>query len=118
MKISKFFLFFPVLLSAQQPVEIKQFTPTIISISVGPYGLDKERCNFWLNSPGAGQVQIACYLPNNPIPIKNEILVPGKSVGSWVFDDASITWEFKPGEFHLTGAVAPGGNEAKLDGTF
>lgn len=99
--------------------QITQFNPSVISISFGTYSLATEHCNIFLNSPSAGEVQIACYLPNNPTPVKNEIDIPANPGfnGGWSFPDGSMSWILSPGAFHLVGAGSDG-VEVHLDGTF
>jgi hypothetical protein len=117
----KFFIFFlGSILTAQNPVcRYTDFTPTIKGISFGPASSGSERCFFWLNSPSAQQVQIACYAPNDPIPIHNEInrISPNGVEGTWVFPDGAVSWLIKPNEFHFVGA---GSDHIEIlkDGTF
>lgn len=127
----KFFIFFPILLWAQTPpqiCQIKDFHPTappgtykVLSISLGTYGVDVERCTFWFNSPTPGLTQLACYDPNDPLnpnPVRNEIAsIKNGGEDYWSFGDGSMTWIITPGRFHLAGAGSDQ-LETKLDGTF
>lgn len=106
------FLFCITLSGFQNPIcQITDFSPAAppgtlktISISLGPHSTSVERCTIWINSPNLGQVQIACYLPNNPIPVHNEISVPTNGMsGSWIFADGEMSWLNTPGGFQFVG---------------
>jgi len=105
-------------ISAQLAV-ITDFNSTTHSISFGAYSLATEHCTFWIHSPSAGQIQIACYVPNNPVPTHNEIdtISPTGFSGTWVFADGTMSWIIQPNQFHLAGAGSDN-IEVHKDGTF
>ncbi len=123
--MKKFFIFFGItfcvfsLFGFQNPIcQIKDFTPTIKGISFGPPSASVEHCYFWFNSPGAGQVQIACYSLFNQI-IYNSIQTPITGIsGSFAFSDGTISWLISPGKFHFVGASSIDNIEVHEDGTF
>lgn len=122
MKLKNFLFFFSFsIFGFQNPIcHITEFPNTQTkSISFGTYSLATEHCNFFFNSPAPGQVQIACYVPNNPIPAFNAIATPANPgfPGGWDFPDGQMTWIIKSGEFHLVGAASDR-VEVKLDGVF
>jgi len=120
--MKKFFIFFTFsLFGFQNPIcRYTDFTPLIKGISFGPASLANERCFFWLNSPALGQVQIACYQPNDNVPIHNEVnrILPAGTEGTWVFPIGAVSWLIKPNEFHFVGTSAIDHIEVKKDGTF
>jgi len=122
MTFRKFLFFFSLwtLLFAQSPApicQIKDFSPTVKGISFGPPGTSVEHCYFWFNSPGAGQVQIACYSLFNQI-VYNTIQTPIVGIsGSFAFSDGTMSWIIQPNEIHLAGAASDN-IEVHEDGTF
>lgn len=123
------FVFFILLLQiGRTQIPITQITafgilPTgvqVMGISFGPPNSTSKHCYFWLNSPIPGQIQIACYSANSPIPdIKNEIhTVPQIGFqGFEEFPDGTMTWLIQPNSFHLAG-VSTDGMEVHKDGTY
>ena len=120
-KIKFFLIFFGSIIFAQSPIcQITDFSPAVKGISFGPEKVSSEHCYFWINSPAAGEIQIACYSANVIIPIHNEIdLIQSIGFsGSWAFSDGIMSWIIKPGEFHLVGASSIDNIEVKEDETF
>lgn len=109
-------------LLGQNPIpagQITEFNANLKAISFGKYGAGVERCVFWLNSPTIGQVQVACYLPNNPTPPYNSIQRPAEGVqGYFRSPSGVVTWILRAKEFHLAAMGFGTAAEIKLDGTF
>ena len=114
-----------------QTAVINNFTATIKGVTIGT-----NYCYFWGQSPGASQVQVACYTtaayPSGTI-VKNTIQTVtspddqqcigfGGTTPSFV-PTMMICWTFKPNatapgiDYQITGIGTTGGN-ATITGTF
>ncbi len=101
-----------------QTAVANNFSPAVKGITIGT-----THCYMWGQSPGAGQVQVACYT-NNTI-LKNTVMTvtANDDAGCFPFGAANICWVLKPNasapqiDFQLTGLGTTGTN-ATLTGTF
>ncbi len=101
----------------QSPV-YNDFTPLIKGVTVGA-----GHCYFWLRSPGAEDVHIACYfngvLFHNAVETLSVIAgAPGKVEQEANFNSATVGWCFMLGEFTLYATFPDGSTPLSRSGTF
>ncbi len=101
-----------------QSAVINNFTALIKGVTIGT-----SHCYFWGQSPGASQVQAACY--TNGVIVKNTIqtVSANNDQQCFPFGVSNICWLFKPNaispgiDYQITGIGVTGGN-ATITGTF